>query len=92
MLIVAVVETSPFDGLLWSNRLRLNCAKRGIIVCTISSMICTIHVYDDKVNENQSQASPVPTGHLPSANRWRAWVESLESCPSYDTSLVSAVA
>lgn len=51
MLIVAVVETSPFDGLLWSNRMRLNCAKRGIIVCTISSMICPIHVYDDKVNK-----------------------------------------
>lgn len=50
MLIVAVVETSPFDGLLWSNRLRLNCAKRGIIVCTISSMICTIPVYD-KINK-----------------------------------------
>lgn len=40
MLIVAVVEISPFDGLSWSNGLRLNCAKRGTILY--------IHVYDDR--------------------------------------------
>lgn len=89
MLIVAVVETSPFDGLLWSNRLRLNCAKRGIIVCTISSMICTIHVYDDKVNKKSIPGEP-------SADRPSAKCQQMagvgESCPSYDTSLVSAVA
>lgn len=37
MLIVAVVEISPFDGLSWSNGLRLNCVKKG-----------TIHIYDDR--------------------------------------------
>lgn len=89
MLIVAVVETSPVDGLLWSNRLRLNCAKRGIIVCTISSMISTIHVYDDKVNKKLIPGEP--SADRPSA-KCQMPTESLGSCPSYDTSLVSAVA